>query len=73
MDRGAWQVTVHEVAKSETRLSGFTFTFTLGKARSFKMFIYSEKLFSGSLGILAQLYNDITHEDCFKHSICKDT
>ena len=37
------------------------------------MFIYSEKPFSGSLGIPAQLYNDITHEDGFKHSICKDT
>ena len=28
MDRGAWQVTVHGVAKSQTRLSDFTFTFT---------------------------------------------
>ena len=27
MDRGAWQATVHRVAKSQTRLSGFTFTF----------------------------------------------
>ena len=27
MDRGAWQVTVHGVAKSRTRLSDFTFTF----------------------------------------------
>ena len=25
MDRGAWQATVHGVAKSRTRLSGFTF------------------------------------------------
>ena len=25
MDRGAWQATVHEVAKSRTRLSNFTF------------------------------------------------
>ena len=24
MDRGAWRVTVHGVAKSQTRLSGFT-------------------------------------------------
>jgi len=36
------------------------------------MFIYSEKPFSGSLGIPAQLDNDITREDCFKLSICKD-
>ena len=29
MDRGAWQAAVHGVAKSQTRLSDFTFTFTL--------------------------------------------
>ena len=28
MDRGAWQATVHGVAKSRTGLSNFTFTFT---------------------------------------------
>ena len=28
MDGGAWQATVHGVAKSPTRLSDFTFTFT---------------------------------------------
>ena len=28
MDRGAWQATVHGVAKSQTGLSNFTFTFT---------------------------------------------
>ena len=27
MDRGAWWATVHEVAKSQIRLSDFTFTF----------------------------------------------
>ena len=27
MDRGAWEATVHRVAKSRTRLSDFTFTF----------------------------------------------
>ena len=27
MDGGAWKVAVHEVAKSRTRLSDFTFTF----------------------------------------------
>ena len=30
MDRGAWWATVHGVATSQTRLSNFTFTFTLG-------------------------------------------
>ena len=29
MDRGAWWDTVHGVAKSQTRLSDFTFAFTL--------------------------------------------
>ena len=28
MDRGAWWATVHGVAKSQTQLSDFTFTFT---------------------------------------------
>ena len=28
MDGGAWKATVHEVAKSWTRLSNFSFTFT---------------------------------------------
>ena len=28
MDGGAWWAAVHEVAKSQTRLSDFTFTFT---------------------------------------------
>ena len=31
MDRGAWQATVHGVAKSRTGLSDFTFTFTFMK------------------------------------------
>ena len=29
MDGGAWWATVHGVAKSRTRLSDFTFTFTM--------------------------------------------
>ena len=29
MDRGAWQATVHRIAKSQTGLGDFTFTFTL--------------------------------------------
>ena len=32
MDRGAWQATVHGAAKSQTRLSDFTFTFTFYNA-----------------------------------------
>ena len=30
MDRGAWRATVHRVAKSQTQLSDFTFTFHTG-------------------------------------------
>ena len=41
MDRGAWQTTVHGVAKSQTQLSDFTFTFSnreeSGKLRPCKM------------------------------------
>ena len=37
MDGGAWWATVHGVAKSRTRLSDFTFTFTL------KFYIYMVK------------------------------
>ena len=33
MDGGAWWATVHGVTKSRTRLSDFTFTFTLTKGR----------------------------------------
>ena len=32
MDRGAWGATVHRVAKSRTRLSNFTFTFTINSS-----------------------------------------
>ena len=31
MDEGAWQAIVHEVAKSQTRLSDFTFTLIFKK------------------------------------------
>ena len=34
MDRGAWWVTVHGITKSRTRLTDFTFTFTLGHCRT---------------------------------------
>ena len=39
MDGGTWWATVHGVTKSWTRLSDFTFTFTL-KARSFSLTYY---------------------------------
>ena len=34
MDGGAWRDAVHGVAKSQTRLSDFTFTFHLEKERA---------------------------------------
>ena len=39
MDGGAWGATVHEVAKSQTRLCNFTFTFTCYR-RSVCVYIY---------------------------------
>ena len=38
MDGGAWQATVHGVAKSRTRLSDFTFTCSTSKASSTQNF-----------------------------------
>ena len=35
MDREAWRAEIHGVAKSQTRLSDFTFTFTLLLGRKF--------------------------------------
>ena len=39
MDRGAWQATVHVVAKSWTRLRDFTFTISSGSPL-FKLFVF---------------------------------
>ena len=42
MDRGAWQATIHGIAKSQTRLSHFTslYPWIIGKAREFQKNIY---------------------------------
>ena len=37
MDREAWWVTVNRVAKSRTRLSDFTFTFTISVGRPLEL------------------------------------
>ena len=34
MDRKAWRATVHGIAKSQTQLSDFTFTFTVAKTKT---------------------------------------
>ena len=39
MDGGAWGATVHGVAKNQTRLSDFSFTFTRGIAPDFALFL----------------------------------
>ena len=39
MDGGAWRATVHGVAKNQTRLSDFSFTFTHGIAPDFALFL----------------------------------
>ena len=41
MDREAWRAAIHEVTKSRTRLSDFTFTFTLPtKVRLVKAMVF---------------------------------
>ena len=45
MDRGAWQATVHGVAKSQTWLSDLTFLFFHQKYKRLVMIILHEKLF----------------------------
>ena len=40
MEGGAWQATVHGVAKSQTRLSDFTFTFFLSKEYYKQLYVY---------------------------------
>ena len=40
MGRGAWWATVHGVAKSQTRLSDFTFTFTLSSGVTYTPFVH---------------------------------
>ena len=67
MDGGAWRATVHRVAKSWTRLSDFTFTFS---------FIVNQFLFK-ILSCMSSLYildigplSDISFTSIFSHSVC---
>ena len=43
VDKEAWCAAVHEVAKSWTRLSDFTFTFTLSQMVTISLFAVSLK------------------------------
>ena len=43
MDRGAWQVTVHGVAKSLTKLSNFHFHTILSHSYIFSLFLWGDK------------------------------
>ena len=58
MDRGAWQATVHGVAKSRTRLSNFHFT-------SLEMDYTSPSIHSGNVG-LPWLSDSLGREDPLK-------
>ena len=50
MDREAWQATVHGVAKSQTGLSEFTFTFTFPSTSVVKNPPAEQETWVGSLG-----------------------
>ena len=53
MDGEAWWATVHGVAKSQTRLSDFTFTFLLvGNSQEWEAWPAGELLVSLSLSLL---------------------
>ena len=39
MDRGAWRATVHKVAKSQTQLNNFTFTFYMHSTLAFLLYL----------------------------------
>ena len=66
MDRGAWQATVHEVTKSRTRLSDFTFTLTEAESIKKRWQEYTEELYKKDLhdpdnlkGVITYLEADI--------------
>ena len=59
MDRGAWWATVHGVAKSWTRLSNFTFDFTLRLQTKITYILVYILLFK-TAHVLTYLYVDIT-------------
>ena len=61
MDRGAWQATVHEVAKSRTRLSDFTFTLTEAESIKKRWQEYTEELYKKDLHDPDNLKGVITH------------
>ena len=52
MDGGAWWATVHRIAKSQTRLSDFTFTFTLRLCFAFHVLTCVTLIKSLNLGFL---------------------
>ena len=72
MDRGDWQVTVHEVSKSWTRLSDFTFTFSLSRGRAAqkrKNNLKTREHRTSLWEILEQISNDLERKRKFRN-IC---
>ena len=65
MDRGAWWAAVHEVSKSRTRLSDFTFTFMHWKEMATHSSVLAWKIPGvGEPGGLLSQTRDQTHVSC---------
>ena len=73
MDGGAWWAIVHGVAKSQTRLSDFTFTFisifTLSLGRE-KRPVLKQQL---PLNMAARVVSLLTHSSSLPHKVLRDT
>ena len=73
MDGGAWWAIVHGVAKSQTRLSDFTFTFisifTLSLGRE-KRLVLKQQL---PLNMAARVVSLLTHSSSLPHKVLRDT
>ena len=68
MDRGAWQATVHGVAKSQTRLSNFTFTLYILDINALSDTLFAN-IFSHLVGYLFVLLMGSFTEKAFQFDV----